>query len=89
MKITLDTKSILIGILATGLCLTIISSKNYDGPSDGRYKTEVNNNNVVIILDTETGKYIIAPEVRDAGKIQWLKGEFQSTFSSAKDNKKE
>jgi len=89
MKIALDTKSILIGILATGLCLTIISSKNYDEPTDGRYKTEVNNNNVIVILDTQTGKYIIAPEVRDAGKIQWLKGEFQSTFSSAKDNKKE
>jgi hypothetical protein len=78
MKTTLDTKSILIGILTTGLCLTIISSKNHVGPTDGRYKTEVNNNNVVVILDTQTGQYIIAPEVRDAGKIQWLKGECKS-----------
>lgn len=88
MKITLDTKSIFIGILSAGLVLTIISSKNYDMPAEGRYRTEINNNNVIVILDTQTGKYIIAPEVRDAGKIQWLKGEFQNTFNTAKDNKK-
>lgn len=88
MKITLDTKSILLGILAGGLGLTIISGKNPDTPQQGRYQTEVSNSDVIVIVDTQTGKYIIAPEVK-AMKVQWLKGEFQDTFNTGKDNKRE
>ena len=89
MKITLDTKSLLLGFLCAGLMFTAISFKNGQDQTDGRYHTEVNANNMVVILDSETGNYIIGPAVQSAGKVQWIKGEFNKTFSTAVDNKKE
>ncbi|MDQ0640514.1 hypothetical protein QF042_004079 [Pedobacter sp. W3I1] len=89
MKITLDTKSLLLGFLGAGLMFTAISFKNGQDQTGGRYRTEVNANNLVVILDTETGNYIIGPSVQPAGKVQWIKGEFNKTFSTAVDNKKE
>ena len=89
MKITLDTKSLLLGFLGAGLMFTAISFKNGQDQTGGRYHTEVNATNTVVILDSETGNYIIAPEIRDFGKVQWVKGEFNKTFSTAIDNRKE
>jgi hypothetical protein len=89
MKITLDTKSLLLGFLGAGLMFTAISFKNGQDQTGGRYHTEVNANNMVVILDSETGNYIVAPSIQSAGKIQWVKGEFNKTFSTAVDNKKE
>lgn len=88
MKITLDTKSLLLGFLVAGLMFTAVSFKNAQEQSSGRFHTEVNDH-VVVILDSETGNYIIAPSMYDTGKIQWLKGEFNQTFKTGKDNKKE
>lgn len=88
MKITLDTKSLLLGFLGAGLILTAISFKSGQDQSGGRFRTEVNDH-VVVILDSETGNYIIAPAMYDVSKVQWLKGEFYQTFKVAKDNKKE
>ncbi|MBT2564149.1 hypothetical protein J7E50_05770 [Pedobacter sp. ISL-68] len=89
MKITLDTKSLLLGFLGAGLMFTAISFKNGQDQTGGRYRTEVNANNLVVILDTETGNYIIGPGMQSFGKVQWIKGEFDKTFSTAVDNKKE
>jgi hypothetical protein len=89
MKLTLDIKSILTGILIAGIGMAITSGKNLEEPTEGRYRTEVNNNNVVVIIDTHTGRFLIAPQMQAAGKVQWIKGEFQQTFNVAKDNKKE
>lgn len=89
MKITLDTKSLLLGFLGAGLMFTAISFKNDRGPLIGRYSTEVNANNMVVILDTESGDYIIAPPVQQTGKTTWIKGEFEKTFKAAVDNKRE
>ena len=89
MKITLDTKSLLLGFLGAGLMFTAISFKNGQDQNIGRYRTEVNANNLVVILDTETGNYIIGPGIQPFGKVQWIKGEFDKTFSTALDNKKE
>ncbi|WP_316803675.1 hypothetical protein [Pedobacter nototheniae] len=88
MKITLDTKSLLIGILGAGLMFTAISFKNGQDQNGGRFRTEINDH-VVVILDSETGNYIIAPAMYDVNKVQWLKGEFYQTFKTGKDNKKE
>ena len=88
MKITLDTKSLLLGFLGAGLMFVAISFKNTQDQSSGRFRTEVNDH-VVVILDSETGSYIIAPSMYDSGKIQWFKGEFYQTFKTGKDNKKE
>lgn len=89
MKITLDTKSLLLGFLGAGLMFTAISFKNGQDQTGGRYRTEVNANNMVVILDSETGNYIIAPSLQESGKATWLKGEFNKTFSAAVDNKRE
>lgn len=89
MKITLDTRSLLLGFLGAGLMFTAISFKNGQDQTGGRYRTEVNANNLVVILDTETGNYIIAPAMQSSGKVQWIKGEFNKTFSTAVDSKKE
>lgn len=89
MKITLDTKSLLLGFLGAGLMFTAISFKNGQDQSGGRYRTEVNANNLVVILDTETGNYIIAPPIQQSGKTTWIKGEFNKTFNTAIDNKRE
>ncbi|MDR6786230.1 hypothetical protein ABIE26_004949 [Pedobacter africanus] len=87
MKITLDVKSLLLGVLAAGLMFTAFSFKSTQGQGSGRFSTEVHDH-VVVILDTETGHYIIAPSMYDVSKIQWLKGEFYDTFKTGKDNKK-
>ncbi len=89
MKITFDTKSLLLGFLGAGLMFTAISFKNAQDQTGGRYHTEVNAGNMVVIVDSETGNYIIAPDMRDIGKVQWIKGEFNKTFSTAIDNQKE
>lgn len=88
MKITLDTKSLLLGFLGAGLMFTAISFKNGQDQIGGRYRTEVNANNLILILDTETGNYIIAPNLQEAGKATWFKGDFNRTFSTAVDNKR-
>ena len=89
MKITLDTKSLLLGFLGTGLMFTAISFKNGQDQNIGRYRTEVGASDLVVILDSQTGNYIIAPTIRDFGKVQWVKGEFDKTFNTAIDNKRE
>ncbi|MBO9674775.1 MAG: hypothetical protein J7577_15110 [Sphingobacteriaceae bacterium] len=88
MKITLDSKSLLLGFLGAGLMFAAISFKNDQNQAGGKYRTEAANN-MLIILDSETGNYIIAPDMRDIGKVQWIKGEFNKTFSTAIDNRKE
>ncbi|ARS38854.1 hypothetical protein CA265_03825 [Sphingobacteriaceae bacterium GW460-11-11-14-LB5] len=89
MKITLDTKSLLLGFLGAGLMFTAISFKNGQDQSIGRYRTQVGASDLVVILDSQTGNYIIAPGIRDFGKVQWVKGEFDKTFGTAIDNKRE
>ncbi|GGG94377.1 hypothetical protein [Pedobacter zeae] len=89
MKITLDTRSLLLGFLGAGLMFAAISFKNDQNQAGGKYRAEVNANNMLVILDSETGNYIIAPAMQSAGKVQWIKGEFDKTFSTATDNKKE
>ncbi len=89
MKITLDSKSLLLGFFGAAIMFTAISFKNSQDQTGGRYRTEVNATNMVVIVDSETGNYIIAPEIKDFGKVQWVKGEFNKTFETAVDNKKE
>lgn len=88
MKITLDGKSLIFGFLAAGLMFMAISFKNAKNENDGKFRAIVGNTNAIVILDSENGNYIIAPDMRDVGKVQWIKGDFSSTYQTAKDNKK-
>lgn len=90
MKYTLDTKSAIIGFLGAALLISTISFKNgNNNDRDGKYTTVVGQEGTVVILDSQNGSYIIAPSMKDFGKVQWIKGDFESTHKSGKDNKKE
>ena len=88
MKIVLDTKSLLIGLSVATLAFFTISGKSHSEAENGKFRSEIFNNSVVI-LNTQNGDYIIAPDMRDVGKTQWIKGEFYETFKTGKDNKRE
>lgn len=88
MKITLDTKSLLFGLAIASVGFFMMSSKSQSDQQNGKFRSEIENNQVVI-LNTENGDYIIAPDMRDIGKVQWIKGQFYNTFQTAKDNKKQ
>jgi hypothetical protein len=87
MKYNLDTKSIVIGFLGAALLISTISFKNTSDGKEGKFQTATGAKGVVI-LDTQTGSYIIAPDINDIGKVQWIKGDFQDTYATGKDNKK-
>jgi hypothetical protein len=87
MKITLDIKSMIFGFMAAGLVLIALSFKNGQTDHPGKYRTTIGEKGIVI-LDTETGAYIMAPEIRTFGNVQWIKGDFNTTYQTGKDNKK-
>lgn len=75
MKHQLDLKSTLVGVLCALLLTVIISFKNSADTSTGKYQTAIGETGVVI-LDTQTGAYIMAPLVY--AKSQWIRGNFES-----------
>ena len=81
MKVTLDMKSVLLGLSAATLAFFTISGKSQSEADNGKFRTEIYNN-VVVILNTQNGDYIIAPDMRDVGRVQWVKGEFYKTFTA-------
>ncbi|GGH61623.1 hypothetical protein HNQ91_001104 [Filimonas zeae] len=88
MKLQLDVKSVIAGAVAAAVIVAAFSFRD-TGTADtaARYQTKVSGSEVVI-LDTYTGKYIIAPEIRNFGKVQWVKGSFTDTWATGLDNKK-
>lgn len=88
MKKDLDVKSLLIGFLGAGLLISLISFKSNSDEKESKFQTAIGEKGVVII-DTQSGAYIIAPDIRDIGKVQWIKGDFMNTYKTGKDNKKD
>ncbi len=88
MKYQVDIKSVLIGLLGAALLISIISFKNNGSEQDGRFSTVIGEKGVVI-LDTQTGAYIVTPYIQSSGKMEWIKGDFYNTHKASKDNKKE
>lgn len=88
MKYTLDVKSTVIGFLGAALLISTIGFKNNGEEKDGKFKAVIGEKGVVM-LDTQTGAYIMTPYISDAGKTGWVKGDFYSTHKVSKDNKKE
>lgn len=90
MKLQIDVKSAIAGAVAAAVIVAVFSFRDAGkAPLDAgeRYQTKVNGSGV-IILDTYTGKFIITPEIRNFGKVQWIKGEFDDTYATGLDNKK-
>jgi|GEM_PF-2262410 len=70
MRIRFDFKLLAIGGLAGCLCLVLISSKDARGQFyPERYVSTTSATNMVDIVDSYTGRYLIAPDVRDFGKV--------------------
>ena len=92
MKITLDSKSLLLGFLAAGLMFMAISfksAKSENDVNDGKFRAIIGgSSSAIVILNNETGNFIIAPDMREIGKVQWIKGDFANIYQTAKDNRK-
>jgi hypothetical protein len=82
MKNQLDIKSLAIGFLSAALTMTAFSFKNGTPTQGNRFMTEVGTTGV-IVLDTETGAYIINTELTNSG---WRKGDFETTHKVSKEN---
>jgi len=87
MKFQLDIKSIMIGFLTATLMVSTIAFREDTANKPGKFQTATSEHGT-IILDTQTGSFITAT-VRDFGKVQWIKGDFDETYKVSKDNKKE
>ncbi|MFD2597414.1 hypothetical protein ACFSQ3_00505 [Sphingobacterium corticis] len=83
MKIVLDVKSILIGLLLASVAFLAMSNKSQQESKSGKFTTEIRDN-MVIILNTENGDYIIGKSLNDIIRDRWIKGEFYQTFKTAK-----
>ncbi|MBC3540024.1 hypothetical protein ACFSC6_04465 [Rufibacter sediminis] len=82
MKNQLDFKSLAIGFLSAALLIMGFSFKDSSPGQGGRFQTEVGVNGV-IVLDTESGAYIINTNMANVG---WRKGDFETTHKVSKDN---
>lgn len=71
----LDLKSTMIGFLSAVLVTLFISFKNSADVTTGRYQTTIGETGVVI-LDTQTGAYIMSSGILP--KWKWTKGNFES-----------
>lgn len=87
MKYTLDVKSTVIGFLGAALLISTIGFKNTSEEKDGKFKAVIGEKGIVM-LDTQTGAYIIAPYISEVGKVTWIKGDFYETHKVSIDNKK-
>lgn len=87
MQFNLDIKSTVIGFLGAALLISTIGFKNNAEEKDGKFKAVIGEKGIVM-LDTQTGAYIIAPYVSTAGRVTWIKGDFYETHKVSMDNKK-
>ncbi|ALL06761.1 hypothetical protein AQ505_15425 [Pedobacter sp. PACM 27299] len=83
MKITLDIRSLLIGFMAAAIVILGFSFKSTEAEKPGKFTTEISNNGVVI-LNTETGDFIMANGLEGYRQLDWTKGGFDSTFTVAR-----
>ena len=75
-----DFKSLLIGFLVCGMFITSFAFNAPDTDRDnGRYMVAASEKGFVI-LDTQSGHYILDQEAGIIGKYRWLKGDFASSF---------
>lgn len=88
MKIILDTKSLCIGLAAAGFAFLAMGNKSQLDTSNGKFQIEIRDK-VVIIMNTQNGDYLVAPDMIDLQRNKWIKGEFYKSFKTAKDQNKE
>jgi len=87
MKIILDAKSLIVGLSVASIAFLTMSTKSQMDSENGKFRSEIRDN-VVLILNTQNGDYLIATDLVDLRRNKWIKGEFYKTFKSAKDDNK-
>lgn len=88
MKIILETKSLLIGIVTASCAFLAMSSKSPQESENGKFQTEIRTNGIVI-LNTQNGDYLFAADMIDIRRNNWVKGEFYKSFRTAKESNKQ
>jgi hypothetical protein len=88
MNITLDTKSLCIGLAAAGFTFLAMGNTSQSDASNGKFQIEIRDK-VVIILNTQNGDYLVAPDMIDLQRNKWIKGEFYKSFKTAKDQNRQ
>lgn len=88
MKITLDTKSLFIGLAVAGFAFLTMGNTSQLETSNGKFQMEIRDK-VIIILNTENGDYLVAQDLIDLQRNKWIKGEFYKNFKTAKDPNKD
>ncbi|MCX2452566.1 hypothetical protein OQX61_14915 [Pedobacter sp. PLR] len=87
MKITLDIKSLIIGFMASALIMMGLSFKNGEAENTGKYKTTIGEKGIVV-LDTETGVFIISNGIYGTGRMDWTKVNFADAYETGREFKK-
>lgn len=87
MKITIDMRSLVMGFFAAGLIFMAISFKNGETESNGPYITAMSEKGI-LIFNTETGNYIMTPNIEFSGRVTWMKGNFNNTYRNAIEDSK-
>ncbi|WP_029286090.1 hypothetical protein [Pedobacter sp. R20-19] len=87
MKIIIDTKSLLIGLSLASFAFFAMGTKSQLDADNGKFQTQIRDN-VTLILNTQNGDYLIATDLIDLRRNQWIKGTFYQTFQELKDNRK-
>ena len=83
---TIDLKSFCLGILATGTLLILFNFKPADKTvhdCDNRRFQVVASERETIIIDTQTGKFVVSPAY--LGRPRWIKGDFDEIQTKGKD----
>ncbi|WP_316748771.1 hypothetical protein [Pedobacter gandavensis] len=83
MKITLDIKSLIIGFMASALIIMGLSFKNAPEDKPGKFKISRGTLNKIIILDTESGAYIMSDGMVNKRRMDWTRGDFASSYQYA------
>lgn len=85
MQVKLNFSSFLLGILCVLGVGLLISAQNPDVDSVvGRFQARTNNNGF-LILDTQTGQYILESDVNYIGNHKLIRGDFKTNFEAGKD----
>jgi len=87
MKITIDVKSLLIGLAVASVAFLAMGTKSQADPENGKFKTEIHDN-VVVILNTQNGDFIVAADLNDINFSRWKKGAFYQIFEMQKEAKR-
>ena len=82
-----DIKSMIIGVFGAALIITTLGFNKPEPDDTGKFQV-TSSERGIIILDTQTGDYILDSKVEYIGKMQWIKGDFKASYKEGIDKTK-